>query len=85
MGPFVLILPVLVRAEGIETEVASIWSDAFGLADISADDDFYQLGGHSLIAMKVINEVKKLFGAKLSMAQVPLACSCTVCMETSLL
>ena len=55
--------------EGVEADIANIWSSAFGLGDISAVDDFYELGGHSLIAMKIINEVKKTFGVNMTMAQ----------------
>ncbi|MGO4123238.1 phosphopantetheine-binding protein, partial [Inquilinus sp. YAF38] len=36
-----------------ELAIARIWQDVLGLARVSRHDDFFQLGGHSLAAMKV--------------------------------
>ncbi|MFE0757439.1 phosphopantetheine-binding protein, partial [Inquilinus sp. NPDC058860] len=36
-----------------ELAIARIWQDVLGLAHVSRHDDFFQLGGHSLAAMKV--------------------------------
>uniref|UniRef100_UPI003783F89B amino acid adenylation domain-containing protein n=1 Tax=Inquilinus sp. TaxID=1932117 RepID=UPI003783F89B len=36
-----------------EQAIAGIWRDVLGLAQISRHDDFFNLGGHSLTAMKV--------------------------------
>jgi amino acid adenylation domain-containing protein len=50
--------------------MVSVWADVLGLADISPDDDFYRLGGHSLHAIRLISRVKAAFGIELSMASV---------------
>ncbi|MGK9232403.1 hypothetical protein KXS07_10750, partial [Inquilinus limosus] len=36
-----------------ERAIARIWQDVLGLAHVSRHDDFFNLGGHSLAAMKV--------------------------------
>ena len=43
----------------IETLIAEVWSEVLDLDDISADDDFFALGGHSLMAMRVVGRLKK--------------------------
>ncbi|HVM89005.1 MAG TPA: amino acid adenylation domain-containing protein [Puia sp.] len=55
------------KAPRTETEkiVAGIFSDALGLAEISIDDDFFEMGGHSLIAIKVMKILEEKTGQKL--------------------
>jgi hypothetical protein len=36
-----------------ETAVAELWSELLGLDNVSAADDFFDIGGHSLLAMQV--------------------------------
>jgi thioesterase domain-containing protein len=52
----------------IESALTRIWCDALGVADIGVDDDFFDLGGHSLIALRVFADVKRQFGANLGLA-----------------
>ncbi|MFF0522326.1 non-ribosomal peptide synthase/polyketide synthase [Actinomadura nitritigenes] len=41
-----------------ERELASIWSDVLGLQRVGADDDFFDLGGHSIRATQVIARIR---------------------------
>lgn len=41
--------------------VAGIWSESLGLQDVPAGGDFFDLGGHSLVAMRVIGRVRRIF------------------------
>ncbi|MET7834676.1 non-ribosomal peptide synthetase [Micromonospora sediminicola] len=50
--------------------MVAVWADVLGMEDISPDDDFYSLGGHSLHAIRLISRVKAAFGIELSMASV---------------
>ena len=43
----------------IERGVAQVWQDILGVSDIRAADNFFDLGGHSLIAMRVVMEMEK--------------------------
>ncbi len=52
-------------APGLETELATIWSELLGIAQIGAADSFFDLGGHSLIAVRMFAQVKKQLGIDL--------------------
>ena len=45
----------------IAEAIAGVWSEALGLEDIPPRADFFDLGGHSLVAMRVIGRVKRVF------------------------
>ncbi len=45
-------------AAGIEATVLAAWRDAFGIAEIAADDDFFALGGNSLTASAVVTRLR---------------------------
>jgi acyl carrier protein len=49
----------------LENAVAAIWVEALGVSEVQPDDDFFDLGGHSLIAIDVIDQVQKLTGVEL--------------------
>ena len=61
--------PVLPRS-GMEKRIASVWERAFGLQDISIHDNFFDLGGHSLLMLKVHQHLCETLGLKLSLVQV---------------
>lgn len=42
-----------------ETRIAAIWSDLLGLGDVGVRDDFFELGGDSLQAMRMIMAVEQ--------------------------
>jgi amino acid adenylation domain-containing protein/non-ribosomal peptide synthase protein (TIGR01720 family) len=46
-----------------EAELAAIWSEVLGrdVRDLGVDDDFFDLGGHSLIATRLISRVRARF------------------------
>ena len=49
-----------------ERALAEIWQELLGLDCIGADDDFFELGGDSLIGTQVITRIKRGLGASLS-------------------
>ncbi|MFV0302491.1 MAG: SDR family NAD(P)-dependent oxidoreductase, partial [Paracoccus sp. (in: a-proteobacteria)] len=49
-------------AAGTESELAAIWSDLLGVRQIGAGDSFFDLGGHSLVAVRMFGQVRKVFG-----------------------
>jgi len=51
----------------IETAVAEVWGLVLGVAKISATDDFFSLGGHSLIATQVVAKLQKVLGRSVSL------------------
>ncbi|PRY19900.1 phosphopantetheine-binding protein [Pseudosporangium ferrugineum] len=47
-----------------ETAIAAIWAQVLGLDVISRSDDFFQLGGDSLLATKVVVHVRRAWSVK---------------------
>lgn len=55
--------------EGVlETELAGIWSKLLGIGDVGVLDDFFELGGNSLVAVRFFARVKKDFGITLPLS-----------------
>ncbi|WP_168199186.1 non-ribosomal peptide synthetase [Pseudorhodobacter turbinis] len=50
-----------------EELVAGIWATALGVAKIDPEDDFFTLGGHSLIALRVIGDLRSHLGLEVSL------------------
>jgi amino acid adenylation domain-containing protein len=48
-----------VRASELENKVINIWKSSLKLDEIGLDDDFFMLGGHSLIAAQVMQKLEK--------------------------
>ncbi|MFT4012086.1 MAG: SDR family NAD(P)-dependent oxidoreductase [Paracoccus sp. (in: a-proteobacteria)] len=48
-------------APGIQAELAQIWSELLGIAQVGAADSFFDLGGHSLIAVRMFGQLRKKF------------------------
>jgi len=53
---------------GTETAIAKIWGRLLNLETISIDDNFFEVGGNSLQAIQLINEIKKDFSSDLSLS-----------------
>jgi acyl carrier protein len=50
-----------------EEAVAGIWSEVLGLKRVSIDDNFFEVGGHSLSAIRVISRLRDAFHIELSL------------------
>ena len=48
-----------------EEQLAAMWSELLGVDKIGIHDDFFSLGGHSLIAMQVVSKVMQSMGVQL--------------------
>ncbi|HEX3043739.1 MAG TPA: beta-ketoacyl synthase N-terminal-like domain-containing protein, partial [Bacillota bacterium] len=48
----------------LELQVAQVWGRALGFENIGVTDDFYQLGGDSILAMKIVNEINQQMKAR---------------------
>jgi acyl transferase domain-containing protein len=46
---------------GIEERLAEIWSNLLGVSPVGVEDSFFDLGGHSLIAVRLFAAVKREF------------------------
>ena len=50
----------------VEIAIAAIWAEFLHLERVGRHDDFFSLGGHSLIALRVIGEINKALKARLN-------------------
>src|SRR5690606_26079362 len=51
-----------------ERIIAAIWQDCLGIENIDINSDFFEIGGHSLIAVKVMTQIEKQTGTRLPLA-----------------
>lgn len=51
-----------------EQQMAKLWEELLGIQRVGADDDFFALGGHSQLAVKLAAMVEQVFGVPLSLA-----------------
>ncbi|MEH0823919.1 MULTISPECIES: type I polyketide synthase [unclassified Micromonospora] len=51
----------------LETTIAQVWRDGLGVAEVGVDDDFFALGGNSLVAVQLIAAMRKATGVRLPM------------------
>jgi amino acid adenylation domain-containing protein len=54
---------------GEELRLAHLWSELLHVENITATDNFFDLGGHSLLLLKLVRQVKKEFSIELPMAR----------------
>ncbi|MFY9528962.1 MAG: amino acid adenylation domain-containing protein [Candidatus Acidiferrales bacterium] len=53
----------LVLPDGpLQKELAQIWSEVLGIDTIALDDNFFDLGGHSLAAVQITFKIRRNFG-----------------------
>lgn len=51
-----------------EKMVASIWAEALGMDEVGIDENFFDLGGHSLMAVQIMAKLEKETGKRLPIA-----------------
>jgi amino acid adenylation domain-containing protein/FkbM family methyltransferase len=50
-----------------EKALAAIWTDLLKIDRVGPDDDFFDLGGRSLLAIQVVSRVREVFGVDLAL------------------
>ena len=50
---------------GLESDFAKIWADVLQINNIGAEDNFFDLGGHSLLTLRVVSRAEEQLGMKL--------------------
>jgi thioesterase domain-containing protein/acyl carrier protein len=54
--------------EGVEQELAEIWESSLQVKSVGITDNFFDLGGDSLTAVRVFSRIEAVFGKTLSIA-----------------
>ena len=53
----------------LEQVLASLWSEVLGREEIGRNENFFDLGGHSLLVTRVLSRMRSTFGVDLSVRQ----------------
>ncbi|MFF8473420.1 amino acid adenylation domain-containing protein [Streptomyces sp. NPDC015414] len=53
-----------------ERRMAGLWEDVLALVGIGVEDDFFALGGHSLLLTRLLSRIKETYGVRLSLREV---------------
>ncbi|RLQ88556.1 non-ribosomal peptide synthetase [Notoacmeibacter ruber] len=59
-------------AEGLESQIAAIFAELLGREVIYAEDDFFAVGGHSLLAMRLAARIRRDLKRRISVGQIML-------------
>lgn len=54
--------------DDVERRLLAIWRDMLGVDGLGVDDNFFDAGGHSLLAVRTFARVERVFGARLPLA-----------------
>lgn len=61
--------PFILKAKTPEEKlVARIWEEALGIGQVDITDNFFEIGGHSLIAVQVMVRLEQVYGVKLPLS-----------------
>ncbi len=61
--------PFCAPRDRLEIDLAQIWEELLNIAPIGVRDDFFALGGHSILALRLMVQVRQRFGSPLPMAE----------------
>ncbi len=74
-------------ATPIERELATMWRELLGVERVGRDDDFFELGGQSLIAVRLFTRMKKRYSIDLPLStlfEAPTIAQCAVIVAAKL-
>ena len=60
--------PFVAPATAIEADLAALWRELLGVERVGRHDDFFELGGQSLIAVRLFNSIRKKYSIDLPLA-----------------
>jgi amino acid adenylation domain-containing protein len=60
--------PSLPARDPLEARLVAVWEQILGVHPVGVRDDFFALGGHSLGAVRVVQQIERLFGQRLPLS-----------------
>jgi thioesterase domain-containing protein/NAD(P)-dependent dehydrogenase (short-subunit alcohol dehydrogenase family)/aryl carrier-like protein len=73
--------------DAIERELAGYWRELLGVDAPSVHDDFFELGGQSLVAVRLFNKIRKTYGVDLPLStlfEAPTIAGCAAILHVEL-
>jgi acyl carrier protein len=61
--------PYVAPANELEQIIANIWQDLFSIDRIGVDDDFFELGGDSLLGIQLNSRLRESFAVEIPLAR----------------
>jgi acyl carrier protein len=52
----------------VEQALVELWAEVLGLDEVGVNESFFEIGGHSLLAMRLISRLRGAFGIELTVA-----------------
>src|SRR5262249_42394179 len=49
----------------VEQQLAEVWADVFEIPKVSVEDSFWDLGGHSMLAVALMSRIGQVFGRRI--------------------
>lgn len=62
--------PYVAPGNEVERVIAEIWEDLLGIEQVGIHDNFYDLGGHSLLGTRVLSRLRDVFQVELTIRAV---------------
>jgi amino acid adenylation domain-containing protein len=63
-------VPELTPQGPVETALAAAWTELLGQGPVTAEEDFFNAGGHSMLAVRLIGRLEQLAGVSLPLREV---------------
>jgi len=58
------------QAQSVVSTIRGMWIDLLGVPDIGVDDDFFDAGGHSLIAIRLMSRIHRELGVRFELTTI---------------
>jgi acyl carrier protein len=53
----------------LQADLAALWTEMLEIPQVGVDDEFFDLGGHSLAAVRMLSRVKAQFGVQVTLRE----------------
>jgi acyl transferase domain-containing protein/acyl carrier protein len=57
-------------SNAVEHHIANLWQELLGIEKIGVEDNFFDLGGHSLIATQIVSQLRQYFQVEISLRHI---------------
>ncbi|PYX63491.1 MAG: non-ribosomal peptide synthetase, partial [Acidobacteria bacterium] len=61
--------PITAAATSTELIISGIWSEVLGKKGLSVDGNFFEMGGHSLMATRILSRLEAVFGIEIPLTE----------------